>query len=130
MPDLKDAALEALEACTDAVVGWQSLAPLAVRRSAAESLDALRAALEQPEQEPCDIAKDGVCEALECCKQTAKDKFCDSHCTWRDHHPDCVRSEQPQRTLTDEVIANLWHANGGFHHHFARAIERWIKGQA
>jgi hypothetical protein len=69
---------------------------------------ALRAALAQPEQE----------------------KFCDSHCTWRDHHPDCVRAEQPQRTLTDEVIANLWHANGGFHHHFARAIERWLRGHA
>lgn len=31
-------------------------------------------------------------------------------------------------TLTDEVIADLWHQNGGFHHHFARAIERWLKG--
>lgn len=33
-------------------------------------------------------------------------------------------------TLTDEVIAELWHKNGGFHHHFARAIERWLKGHA
>jgi len=75
-------------------------------------------------------AKDGVCEALECCKQAAQEQFCDGHCTWRDHHPACVRAEEPQRTLTDEVIANLWHQNGGFHHHFARNIERWIKGQA
>jgi hypothetical protein len=35
--------------------------------------------------------------------------------------------EQPERTLTDEVIADLWHQNGGFHHHFARAIERYLK---
>jgi hypothetical protein len=35
-----------------------------------------------------------------------------------------------ERTLTDEVIADLWHQNGGFHHHFARAVERWLKGQA
>ena len=35
--------------------------------------------------------------------------------------------EQPERTLTDEVIADLWHQNGGFHHHFARAVERWLK---
>lgn len=35
-----------------------------------------------------------------------------------------------QRTLTDEVIAELWHKNGGFHHHFARNIERWLKGGA
>lgn len=33
-------------------------------------------------------------------------------------------------TLTDEVIADLWHQNGGFHHHFARAIERWLRGHA
>jgi GR25 family glycosyltransferase involved in LPS biosynthesis len=38
--------------------------------------------------------------------------------------------EQPERHLTDEVIADLWHQNGGFHHHFARAIERWLKGGA
>jgi hypothetical protein len=37
--------------------------------------------------------------------------------------------EQTQRTLTDEVIADLWHANGGFHHHFARAVERYLKGE-
>ena len=34
-----------------------------------------------------------------------------------------------QRTLTDEVIADLWHQNGGFHHHFARAVERWLRGE-
>jgi hypothetical protein len=37
--------------------------------------------------------------------------------------------EAPDRTLTDEVIADLWHANGGFHHHFARAVERYLKGE-
>ena len=37
--------------------------------------------------------------------------------------------EQPQRILTDEVIADLWHQNGGFHHHFARAVERYLKGE-
>jgi hypothetical protein len=39
-----------------------------------------------------------------------------------------VVEPEPQRTLTDEVIADLWHKNGGFHHHFARAIERWLRG--
>jgi len=37
--------------------------------------------------------------------------------------------EQPERTLTDEVIADLWHQNSGFHHHFARAVERYLKGE-
>jgi len=39
-------------------------------------------------------------------------------------------AELSERHLTDEVIADLWHANGGFHHHFARALERWLRGQA
>ena len=33
------------------------------------------------------------------------------------------------RHLTDEVIAQLWYENGTHHHHFARAIERWLKQQ-
>lgn len=37
---------------------------------------------------------------------------------------------EPQRTLTDEVIADLWYKSGTFHHHFARAIESWLKGKA
>lgn len=36
----------------------------------------------------------------------------------------------PPAPLTDQVIAELWHKNGGFHHHFARAIERWLRGHA
>jgi len=44
----------------------------------------------------------------------------------------CDKCKEPPlpRTLTDEVIAELWHQNGGFHHHFARAIERWLRGHA
>jgi hypothetical protein len=42
----------------------------------------------------------------------------------------CARAlKQPERILTDEVIADLWHQNGGFHHHFARAVERYLKGE-
>ncbi len=38
-----------------------------------------------------------------------------------------ILKDQEERTLTDEKIAELWHKNGGFHHHFARAVERWLK---
>lgn len=34
-----------------------------------------------------------------------------------------------QATLTDEVIGDLWYASGGFPHQFARAVERWLKGE-
>jgi hypothetical protein len=37
--------------------------------------------------------------------------------------------KQPQRTLTDEVIGDLWYASGGFPHQFARAVERYLKGE-
>jgi hypothetical protein len=50
---------------------------------------------------------------------------CEQH--WHEYG---ARHPSLQRTLTDEVIADLWHQNGGFYHHFARAIERWLKGQA
>ena len=76
MSDLRNAAGQALEALEGGGDSWRLIGP---------AIDALRAALEQPEQE---------------------------------------------RKLTDEVIADLWHQNGGFHHHFARALERWLKGQA
>ena len=49
---LREAAERVVETCSDLVTGWQSLAPLSVRRSATESLDALRAALAEPQQEP------------------------------------------------------------------------------
>ena len=34
-----------------------------------------------------------------------------------------------ERTLNDEIIAELWYRNGTYHHHFARAIEAWLKGK-
>ena len=40
-----------------------------------------------------------------------------------------ILKNQQERTLTDEIIADLWHQNGGFHHHFARAVERYLKGE-
>lgn len=67
-------------------------------------------------------------------------------CGWRTLIPgdvclNCTRSDsdeltvaymmgaQARRRLTDEVIAELWYKNGTHHHHFARAIERWLKGE-
>ena len=68
-------------------------------------------------------------------------------CGWRTLIPgdcclNCTRSDPDEltvayttdahsrmRTLTDEVIAELWYKNGTYHHHFARAIERWLKGE-
>jgi hypothetical protein len=112
MTTLREAAQQALDALNE-VTGWQSLAPQRVMDEVENALAALRAALEQPEQEP---------EPKPCptCQALARAVMMDQ--TGYDM--------PPLRQLTDEVIADLWARNGTFHHHFARAIERWLKGQA
>ncbi len=84
----------------------------------------LRAALEQPEQED---------EMQKMLRSLGFDDQCPESIgitlrRWKDGYAAALK--QPERKLTDEVIADLWHANAGYHHHFARAIERWLKGQA
>ena len=110
MTTLREAAQQALEALenmlngADAAVSAKAVGPHWWHHGRAKSrlaITTLRAALEQPEQ--CD----------RCGKVT---RYGDVHtCT--------------PRILTDEVIADLWHQNGTYHHHFARAIERWLKGE-
>jgi hypothetical protein len=73
----------------------------------------------------CDCDPELQPKPLELMNECEKLSYCAG---WR-HALQRVR-EQPERTLTDEVIADLWHQNGGFHHHFARAIERWLKDGA
>ena len=59
---------------------------------------------------------------------TARNAVATEWARWGEVKP--LYAAPPQREpLTDEVIADLWHQNGGYHHHFARALERWLKGQ-
>lgn len=55
---------------------------------------------EQPEQEPCDIAEDGVCEALECCKNPPRreteqepQRIQCPECDWTEYHYVCGRCD-------------------------------------
>jgi hypothetical protein len=45
-------------------------------------------------------------------KLEAKDEpweqFCDSHCVWTDHHPDCKLAQRTWVGLTDEEIQVAW----------------------
>ena len=78
---------------------------------------ALKAALEQPVQEPVAWWN----------PQYGTDSY-----AFSDEKSDEWRVPlytHPTRRLTDEVIADLWHRNGTYHHHFARALERWLKGE-
>ena len=101
MRDLRTAAQQALEA----LEGWKDDAPSQWSTNDEKLITALRAALEQ--SKPVEVMDAPL-----------------------------LLNGQPlythppiERTLTDEVIADLWHQNGGFHHHFARAVERYLKGE-
>jgi hypothetical protein len=143
MTTLREAAQQALEALEDMADEW-GFTQKANRPERWQAIDALRAALAEPEQEP--YAWMSVGGSIWRRKGSEDDVPLYTHPPRRTGLPHCERSceanafkieirrlkaalEQPERRLTDEVIADLWHQNGGFHHHFARAIERYLKGQ-
>lgn len=33
--------------------------------------------------------------AIDALRRALAERFCDNNCTWRDHHPDCEKAEQP-----------------------------------
>jgi hypothetical protein len=70
--DLRTAAQQALEVMQTNAYAVVNEAPHRDVMAYYEAIAALVDALEQPEQ----------------------DQFCDSHCTWLDHHPECVRAKQ------------------------------------
>jgi hypothetical protein len=75
----------ALKALTNAYWPTDSdLLPAHNIKECAEAITAIKAALE---------AKDEPWE-----------KFCDSHCVWTDHHPDCKLAQRTWVGLTDEEI--------------------------
>ena len=137
MTDLRTAAQQALDACTDAVSGWQSLAPLAVRRAAEAALDDLRAALvEDAMQRLTDVHQEIEADLSHCPKcggpaDNGHDRsippspyFCTK----------CMAEpvQKPQRKpLTNKEIDRLTYEQWGVwnyplaaHRAYARAIER------
>jgi len=62
---LREAAQQALEAL-ESLFNWQVDPDRGKRCS--DAITALRAALAQQTQTPCDIAEDGVCEVIDCCR--------------------------------------------------------------
>ena len=86
----------------------------------------------EPAQEPVWVCPDsaehryqkpGHCE--DCGKTLVQERHFCPRCGKRTND---IHTCTPPAPLTDEIIAELWHQNGGFHHHFARAVERWLKG--
>jgi len=38
-----------------------------------------------------------------------EDQFCDGHCTWRDHHPDCIRADKPEGKADQNWMRTVRH---------------------
>ena len=144
MTDLRTAAQQALEALEGGADSWERVGPAIDALKEALVEDAMQkftdvsqeieAALAEPVQEPVWVCPDsaehryqkpGHCE--DCGKTLVQERHFCPRCGKRTNG---IHTCTPPAPLTDEVIADLWHQNGGFHHHFARAIERWLRGHA
>jgi hypothetical protein len=68
MTTLREAAQQALEALEYHVEQTRSI------WKTSQAIDALRAALAQQTQTPCDIAEDGVCEVIDCCRNRSQEE--------------------------------------------------------
>jgi hypothetical protein len=60
------------------------------------------------------------------------ESFCDSHCTWHDHHPDCTLAQPERKPLREEDIElayrEIWRdLSDGFSHTSAEWIEAGIR---
>jgi len=130
MNTLREAAQQALEALEYAHKDgfW---------REQSNAIAALKAALEQPEQDEAPAAWMFQHEETGRMNYVSNDGY-DATGRFLEMNPRyalvCALYTYPPprrewRGLTDEVIADLWHQNGGFHHHFARAVERWLRGK-
>jgi ABC-type branched-subunit amino acid transport system ATPase component len=120
MSNLRDAAQKALKA----LEGWKDDAPSWWTTGDEKTITALKAALEQP---VTDWLVCPACNHKSPYSQIKAKTLAEEEERLMKHARAALK--QPERTLTDEVIADLWHANGGFHHHFARAVERYLKGE-
>jgi hypothetical protein len=92
MSDLRTAAQQALEAMEYHVEQTRSI------WKTSQAIDALRDALAQQTQTPCDIAEDGVCEVIDCCRNSTQEEQEPTvrfKCTVvDDQHPNGVPFEQ------------------------------------
>jgi hypothetical protein len=55
------------------------------------------------------------------------EKFCDSHCVWTDHHPDCKLAQRTWAGLTDEDIGMCLDAGNGSMSKIISFIEAKLK---
>jgi hypothetical protein len=136
MTTLREAAQQALEALETAPLDHNSVKSRFFERRH-HAITALRAALAEPVQKPPCATKECMpSECPNCASLEAQNTELDRKLAeLEEGNADeltvayMMGAHSKLRTLTDEVIADLWYQNGTHHHHFARAIERWLKGE-
>ena len=107
MTDLRTAAQQALEALEMLAQPTKTNSETPRYKAHKAAITALRAALAQETQTPCDIAEDGVCEVIDCCRNSTQEEQEPTvrfKCTVvDDQHPNGVPFEQwvnaPQQEL-------------------------------
>jgi hypothetical protein len=72
MNDLRTAAQQALEALEMLAQPTKTNSETPRYKAHKAAITALRAALAQQTQTPCDIAEDGVCEVIDCCRNSTQ----------------------------------------------------------
>ena len=72
MTTLREAAQQALEALEMLAQPTKTNSETPRYKAHKAAITALRAALAQQTQTPCDIAEDGVCEAVDCCRNRSQ----------------------------------------------------------
>jgi hypothetical protein len=126
MSTLREAAQQALEAlknlsnCHDGPHDSSGECPSCHERSymphapdceKQNAITALRAALAQQTQTPCDIAEDGVCEVIDCCRNSTREEQEPTvrfKCTVvDDQHPNGVPFEQWVNAPQQEPVAQM-----------------------
>jgi hypothetical protein len=53
-----------------------------------------------------------VNKAITALREALAEQFCDSHCTWLNHHPDCDKAKQPAQSTADKSELEIVPANG------------------
>ena len=62
---------------------------------ALEALEDQRIFTMRPDHEGKELTPAKVTNAIAALREALAERFCDSHCTWLDHHPDCDKAKEP-----------------------------------
>jgi hypothetical protein len=78
-----------------------------------KQIEAMKMALEALDELYLPGELERVNKAITALREALAEQFCDTHCTWLDHHPDCDKVEQPAQSTADKSELETVPAKGG-----------------